>query len=89
MDHLHHRGDAGEPGRGWSEHLAAQQNQDGTQPLAPAGLKILPYGGKGLHRSDGFQANFTLYLIQIRADQVEDLNGGELLPDVSKCHKDV
>ena len=77
------------PGVGRSEHLPAQQNQDGTQPLAAAGLQILADVGEGFHRGDGLQADLALHLIQVRADQVENLDGGERLADFAECHRNV
>ena len=77
------------PGVAGPEHLSAQQNQDGAQPLAAAGLQVLADRGERFHRGDGLEADLALHLVQVLADQVENLDGGERLADFAECHGNV
>ena len=67
--------------------FAAQQNQDGAQPLASAGLQILADIGDRVHRGDGLQADLSLHLVEVFSNQVENLDGGECLADLAECHR--
>ena len=73
VDHLDHGGHADQRGAGFGEELAAEEDEDGAQAFAAAGLEILTDVSNGVGGGDRFKSDFTLDFIEVCTDEIEDL----------------
>ena len=66
-----------------ADQLGGKQQQRGPQPFAAARLQVLADGGDGVHRRHRFRGDLLFDLLQVVLDQVENLSGGEGLPQLA------
>ena len=87
VDHFHDSGHANQAWIGFAEQSTAQQDQDRAQTLASAGLQILPDIGDRVDGSNRLQTDLALHLVEVGANQIEDLERGQGLANLAECHE--